>query len=573
MIILLRTYLTSWKVTTELTIDPLKEDFRNFLYVVWKHLGLPDPTPIQYDIAYSLQHGPRRFILEAFRGIGKSWITSAFACWLLYCDPQKNILVVSASKARSDDFSTFALSLISELDILKHLIPRNDQRQSKIAFDVAPARSSHSPSVKSVGVLGQLTGSRSDVLIADDVEVPNNSQTQVMRDKLSEVVKEFDAIAKPGSRIIYLGTPQCEQSLYNILPSRGYSMRIWPTRYPSSEFNNVYGENLAPYVVDRLKADPSLEGQPTDPDRFDELDLQERLASYGKAGFSLQYMLDTRLSDEDRYPLKVSDLVVTSVNPEMAPEKIIWASGPDQIINDLPNVGLNGDYFHRPIKNEDEKWVQYSGSVMAIDPSGRGADECSYAVVKMLNGQLFVTDFGGTKGGYEDSTLKALAVIAKKEKVNEVVVESNFGDGMFTKLLTPVINRIYPVTIEEVRHQKQKELRIIDTLEPVMSSHKLIIDHKAIEKDYKSTQHLPPEKALQYQLIYQMTRITRDRGALRHDDRLDALSIAVNYWVEQMDADVDRQVANRKEKAMEQELSKFMENAMGNYKATQKGWL
>jgi hypothetical protein len=201
--------------------DPLKSDFRNFLFVVWKHLNLPDPTPIQYDIASWLQHGPKRAIIEAFRGIGKSWITSAYVCWLLLRDPNHKILVVSASKIRSDDFTTFTLRLINELPCLQHLRPRGDQRNSKISFDVGPSQASHSPSVKSVGITGQLAGSRADTIIADDIEVPNNSATQAMQDKLSELVKEFDAILKPGGRIIYLGTPQTEQSLYNKLPDRG----------------------------------------------------------------------------------------------------------------------------------------------------------------------------------------------------------------------------------------------------------------------------------------------------------------------------------------------------------------
>ena len=53
-------------------------DFRNFLYIAWKHLRLPEPTPIQYDIANYLQYGSQRQIISAFRGCGKSWITSAY---------------------------------------------------------------------------------------------------------------------------------------------------------------------------------------------------------------------------------------------------------------------------------------------------------------------------------------------------------------------------------------------------------------------------------------------------------------------------------------------------------------
>ena len=106
-----------FKANTSLGIsiakDPLS-DFRKFLFVIWKHLNLPDPTTVQYNIAYNLQDGDKLMIIQAFRGVGKSWITSAYVVWLLYMNPQLNILVVSASKSRSDDFTTFTLRPINE---------------------------------------------------------------------------------------------------------------------------------------------------------------------------------------------------------------------------------------------------------------------------------------------------------------------------------------------------------------------------------------------------------------------------------------------------------------------------
>jgi len=536
--------------------DPFKADFRNFLYIVWKHLNLPDPTPIQYDIATYLQHGPKRCIIEAFRGIGKSWVTSAYVCWLLYCDPDHKVLVVSASKIRADDFTTFTLRLIREMPILQHLIPNADQRESKVAFDVGPARASHAPSVKSVGITGQLAGSRADTIVADDIEIPNNSQTQAMRDRLSELVKEFDAILKPGGRIVYLGTPQTEQSLYNLLPERGYQVRIWPARIPDEKQRTVYGERLAPYI-DELIGKGWQAGVSTDPKRFSDEDLFEREASYGRAGFALQFMLDTRLSDADRYPLKVSDLIVMNVNPEMAPLKVVWAASPELVLNELPNVAFAGDRFHRPMFVEKE-WADFTGTVMAIDPSGRGGDETGYAIVKFLHGYLYVVAAGGLTGGYDDDTLKKLATLAAQFKVNHVIVEANFGDGMWTKLFTPVLMKVHPCKIEEVKHSIQKERRIIDTLEPVMMRHKLIIDAKVIEQDYKTVSHYPPEKQQHYMLMHQLTRITKDRGALVKDDRLDALAIAVAYWTEQMARDEDKAALAHKERKLQEELDKFM---------------
>ena len=546
-------------------IDPRLKDFRNFLYVVWHHLGLPKPTGVQFDIAEFIQNGPRRSVVEAFRGVGKSWITSAYVCHQLLLDPGKNILVVSASKGRADDFSTFTLRLIEEVPVLNHLRPRDNQRFSKVAFDVGPAPPQHAPSVTSKGITSQITGSRADIVIADDVEVPNNSATQMMREKLAEAIKEFEAVLKPNGKVLFLGTPQTESSIYNLLADRGYTIRIWPVRCPGEKSRVSYGDRLAPWVSN-LKP-----GQLVEPDRFDEQELIERELSYGRSGFSLQYMLDTSLSDQDRYPLKLNDLIVMDTNPELAPEKLVWASGTDQQVSGLQCVGFNGDRYHKPMAIVGG-WVPYQGSVMAIDPSGRGADETAYAVVKMLNGFLYVTDAGGLAGGYSADVLDKLAQIAKTQKVNHVIVEENFGQGMFTELIKPVLAKHHPCMIEEVRHSIQKEKRIIDVLEPVMNQHKLIIDTSVIRKDMAPSRDIPLEKALLYQMMYQMSRITRSRGALAHDDRLDALSMAVGYWALQMAQDADKKIKASRDRALDRELEKFMASVVGR-KPQPEGWI
>ncbi len=533
-------------------------DFRNFLYLCWKHLNLPEPTPIQYDIANFIQGKDQRLVINAFRGVGKSWISSVFVCHQLLLNPQKNILVVSASKNRADDFSTFTLRLINEIDVLAHLRPLESQRQSKVSFDVRPARASHAPSVKSLGITSQLTGSRSDLVIADDVETSQNSATMGMRDKLSEQVKEFESIIKPLGRIIFLGTPQSEMSLYNQLPKRGYHLKVWTARYPSIKQLRSMNKTLSPIITKNWHVDKV--GYPTDEKRFDFEDLQEREASYGKSGFNLQFMIDTSLTDQDKYPLKLSDLVVMTTNPTKAPEKIVWASSPELKHEDLPCVGLHLDAYYRPMQIQGE-WLDYHGAVLAVDPSGRGKDETAYAVVKMFNGNCFLTDSGGLVGGYTDKTLQGLADIAKKEKVKLILVEENYGGGMFTKLLMPFIQRTYPVTIEEIRHSTSKEKRILDVLEPLMQQHRLIVNRDVVLNDYTSTQELyPTEQALRYQLFYQMSRLSKDKGSLAFDDRLDVLAMAVNYWVEQLARDQELAMKQRKDNLRREEFDQFLDH-------------
>jgi hypothetical protein len=557
-------------------------DFRYFLWVVWDHLNLPDPTEIQYDIATFLQsQNIRRKVIQGFRGVGKSWIAAAYAIHQLRMNPQLNFLIVSASKSRADDFSTFTQRLVNEMPILQCLIPDSDQRNSKIAFDVSYAEADQAPSVKSIGITGQLSGNRADVIIADDIEVSNNSATQPMREKLAESIKEFDAIFKSqqdgeqrnpsgeqqkGS-VIYLGTPQSDQSIYNLLPGRGYTVRIYPAQYPNWEQRAFYGDRLAPIIARRLKEEPSLIGAPTDPARFGTQELQERLASFGRSGYALQYMLDTSISDKYRYPLQIRDLIITTIDSDVGPEKIIHTNDPQYELKDLPCVGLAGDRYFAPLQTVGDM-LPYAMSVMAIDPSGRGNNASSYCVCKQLNSQIFCMDVGGFLDGYGDNTLSALANIAKKYQVNYVVIESNFGDGMFKALIEPYFSRTYPVTIEEVRHSTQKEKRIIDTLEPVMNQHKLIMNRRVVENDYSLLHtNVSSDMAVKYMLMYQLSHLTRDRGSLALDDRVDILSIAVNYFTTAMNRDTERQMSKRKEEELQKALDVFLGRVSGGVKA------
>ena len=536
----------------------MKADFVFFLFVLWKALSLPVPTRCQIDMAKKLSAGDnRRFILQAFRGIGKSFITCAFVVWKLWNNPDLKFMIVSASKERADANSIFIKRIIDLMPQLQELKPKQGQRDAVISFDVGPAKPDHSPSVKSVGITGQLTGSRADILIADDVEVPNNSATQAARDRLSELVKEFAAILKPGGTIIYLGTPQNEMTLYRELEGRGYTTTIWPARYPRDKKDwQSYGDRLAPMLQAELEEDPeSFYWRPTDEVRFDDTDLKERELSYGKAGFALQFMLNPNLSDAEKYPLKLRDLIVADLDPASSPMVYQWLPNPQNKREDVPNVGLMGDSYHT-YQTVGSAFSSYTQKILVIDPSGRGKDETGYAVLYQLNGYIFAMEVGGMRGGYEDSTLEALAKIGRKWKVNEYVIEGNFGDGMYLELFKPVAARIHPAAVTEVKSKGQKELRICDVLEPIMGSHRLIVNAAAIVQDYQSASDKDGVRNPIYSLFYQMTRISREREALAHDDRLDALAIGVQFFVESMAKD-----ANKGEREVTEEwLEEQMEN-------------
>jgi hypothetical protein len=403
-----------------------------------------------------------------------------------------------------------------------------------------------------------MTGGRASKVVFDDIEVPNNSLTEGKREILTSRAREMGgAILMPTiGQSIGLGTPQSVQSIYGGFEERGYEIRVWPARYPDDEQEANFQGRLAPGIVSRRTADPSLVGRPTDPDRFDEEDLAEREAEYGRSGFNLQFMLDTTLSDGTRFPLKFRDLIVTDIDPEVGPDRLLWASGSQQELKDVPNVGLTGDRFYGPL-NQPESFSPYEGSVMVIDPAGRGKDETSYAVTKSLHGKVYVTRWGGLAGGYDGDTLKALVLIAKEQKVNLVKIESNFGDGMFTSLISPVFTELYPCTVEEYSVHTQKELRIIDKLEPAMNQHRVVMDKSIVLKQNSDLPEDAGERERYYNGFYQMAYLTKDRGSLKQDDRIDILAEGVGHWVESVDRDEKKAADRSKEKRLDKELQKF----------------
>ncbi len=162
----------------------------------------------------------------------------------------------------------------------------------------------------------------------------------------------------------------------------------------------------------------------------------------------------------------------------------------------------------------------------------------AYAVIKIIGAFVYLYAIGGVPGGYEEEKLLELVRVAKKTGSKTVLIEKNFGNGAHANMIKPLFAREdWPVNLEEVYETGQKELRIIDTLEPLLTSHRLIISPQVIEEDYKSTLKYPLEVRATYRFLHQASYITRERGCLRHDDRLDALYGAVNWVVEKLDFD------------------------------------
>ena len=514
--------------------DRLRASFPLFLALVWKSLDLPRPTRAQIAIATYLQNGPKRLQISAFRGLGKSWIAAAFALWILYRDRDKKIMVVSASKQRADDFTIFCQKCLIEIPWLQHLTPKDDdQRWSRVSFDVYGCRPAQSPSVKSVGITGQITGSRADVILFDDVEVPSNSATDMMREKLLQLVTEGESVLTPreDSRIVFLGTPQTTFTIYRTLRERNYLPMVWPARYPKTLVG--YEDILAP----ELQADIDKQGlealawKPTDT-RFSELNLLEREQSMSRSNFMLQFQLDTSLSDAQKFPLKIADIIALPLDGNVGPSSLVWRTDKSTLL-DLPCVALPGDRWYGP--QETGPSVPFGETIVAVDPSGRGKDETVALVLSQINGNLFLREIYASQDGYSDKTLCGILRMAGKFKATKVLIESNFGDGLVMEVMKKhAIEMKIGVEFEEVRSTTRKEDRIIDTMEPVLNQHRLVVDSRLVTWDYQSNHDMAPEERLPRMLMYQLTRMCREKGAVKHDDRLDCLSLGVKYFQDVM---------------------------------------
>lgn len=529
--------------------------FNRFLVVMMKQLGY-STTELQLDIGAFLEYGPKDLMIQAQRGQAKSTITALFAIWYLIHHPKGSVLIVSAGGKQANEISTLIVKTIMNCDILLCLRPdhtKND-RQSVESFDInfALRGVQKSPSIACTGITGNLQGKRATLLIADDVESYKLARTATMREQLMQNCRDFASIVQDAAgRIVYLGTPQTDSSIYNQLPAMGFAVRIWPGRYPTAEQMENYGSSLAPYISGAMALDPSLrtggglagdQGQATDPQLMPETSLQAKEMKQGAAFFQLQHMLSTKLSDLLRYPLKPIQIVIMRLNDSL-PVNVQRGMSQDYV-RDYTSGSLKVQLTLPSYVSTDT--VTPTVRHMRIDPAGGGknGDETGYAVTEFVNGTVFCRTVGGVPGGFEDKDLKALAQIVKKYNPTIIDIEKNFGFGAFTKVFQPYLAEVgWTGGITETFEGTNKEQRIIDILEPVMGRGSLVFDESIIEQDWESTGRHPMDKRQTYTLFQQIAKITRDPKCLVHDDRLDALAGSVGFWIKQLNQDSSRKEA------------------------------
>jgi hypothetical protein len=328
-------------------------------------------------------------------------------------------------------------------------------------------------------------------------------------------------------------------------------------------------------IRDAILADPSLQtgggpshdrGKPTDPELLGEEALVSKEIDQGSAYFQLQHMLCTELSDSLRFPLKIKNCLLFPLDQENAPGKLIWQPIPENNVGRAPQSPVNEDFYRAALGSPE--LFKYTHKIMYVDPAGGGQgisngtlDETAYCVLYYCNGYIFVMDIGALPGGYDEAVFAELSAIYNRWGVKQAYVERNYGAGA----LAAMWKQTDPsVAVEDDHVTGQKELRICDTLEPLMAKHRIIFNDNLPELDVKLSQKYPTEKRSVYQMFFQMQKITRDRDALIHDDRLDALAGGAKVLMDLMS--VSEQVAIAKVQV--ERFNQMMSDPLGNGRPT-----
>lgn len=573
--------------------DPLRNP-KNFLYRTWRTLGLPDPTPLQYDfIEYVNDHrawrqiqqeamkqalegstaltGARK-ILMAFRGAAKTYVVTTNAVYRLRENPEEEVLVVSATDGFAGGISLMAYNMITQFDWLHSLAPSKDQPASSLAFDVRGARPANKDrSFTARGIFGQITGLRSTLILGDDLETPNTSETETKRMNLRHRMGELGgAIIKPGGDILLMGTAHAEQTVYKeYADEKGYELRLYPILFPTEKEEGRIGQRLAPMLRQQLDGNALLAGTSTEPTRFTERDIMGRQTEYGRTEFERQFKMFLDAGSDRQYPLKLRDLIVIDITPPspatggkvLLPSTLIWTTLRDRRVRPLDLDSLNGDgaVFY-PMAQD--VYLPAEQVICQIDPSGSGSDETCWTILAGLGGRVYVLAQGASTEGHTEETLKAIAQDCATWGVQLVRVESNFGQGMFSSLLAPWLKTAGALaTVEDVNSgQTQKERRIVETLEPVVTSHRLVVNSEVFRKDFDiNYKDVEENKRRFYRLTYQFTRVTKQKDCLKKDDRVDSLAGGVSHFADRMKRALKEEEALSKDEALAREAEKIIQ--------------
>ena len=409
-------------------------------------------TPgIHFRIATWLQksweHGEKRLVLQAFRASGKSTIAGLFSAWLLCRDPDLRILVLSAESKLAEKMCRTIRKTIERHPLTKAINPNNPDQWAADSFTVKRGRVSRDPSVLARGLYANITGTRADVIICDDVEVPNTCDTAEKREKLRERLAENDFILTPGGTVLYIGTPHTYYSLYAKNPRTEIGER------------DIFLKNHRRLTIPILDA----AGNSTWPERYSAGEISDMRLRSGPMKFASQMMLEPVNILEGRLNVSLLQRYDENLDFEEIQRMTVLKIGKRKIVSASswwdPSFGKSsGDASVLAVVYTDENGDQFLHRVEYITvTAGEGEDEASLQC-------------------------RRIADIAKELYLPSIAVETN-GIGKF---LPAILRKELAVkglncSVLEKNSRKAKSTRILESFDAVMAAQSLYV-HEGVYK-------------------------------------------------------------------------------------------
>lgn len=426
--------------------DITKADFKLFLVLWNQRMGLRTPE-IHKRMAEWLERAwlkkDLRLLLMAFRSSGKSTIVGIFCAWLLYRDCNLRILVLSADDMLAGKMVRNVKRIIERHPVTLRMKPDKADQWASDRFTVKRMLELRDPSMLAKGIGANITGTRADVIIYDDVEVPGTSESAEKRYNLRQCLMESAFVLTPGGTQLYVGTPHTYYSLYAHEPRLEIG-EVTP-------FLDGYSRLEIPVLDDQ--------GQSAWIEKFSEDDIARYKKSAGPNKFASQMMLrPTNIAEGRLNPANlnfyncgmayIKELKRLEIaNREMVSASAWWDPSfgeKDSSVLAVVYTDAEGFYWLHQLE-----YLKYDN----FDPADNATQQC-----------------------------RKVAFIAKLLMLPSITIEENGVGKFLPQILRREISKIKaPSSIKEVHSTRPKDMRILEAFDVVLAARALWV-HESIKK-------------------------------------------------------------------------------------------
>lgn len=426
-------------------------DFRTFIKS-WNRLLGQDTPAIHLEMANWLELAWRmkdhQLLLMAFRSSGKSTIVGLFAAWLLYRNPDLRILVLAADSLLAKKMVRNVKRILERHDFTGDMRPAKPEEWAGDKFTVKRMMVSRDPSMLARGVTSNITGSRADIVICDDVEVPVTCDSAEKREALRERLAEISYVMVPGGTQLYIGTPHSYYTIY------------------AEEVREEIGEEYPFLHGFKRKMIPVLntDGQSAWPERFD-LDHLRRIKRHtGPNKFASQMMLK---------PVNIAE---GRLNPDL----LQVYEGDIHFAKEIGRLHING----KVMVSASAWWDPAFGSA-------RGDNSVLACVFADGVGNFYLQHLKyiscDSHSEVDEATqqCRIVAEIAKRLMLPSVAIETN-GIGRFLPsiLRNEMVRAKAPCSVIETTNHRNKTERIVEAFDAVMAARQLFINSAVFQTPF-----------------------------------------------------------------------------------------